>query len=203
MKTVMISGAAAESIGGAILKKPRKTRKSKGGDLTDSSVPSSTRYPPVIRVNASPTPSPSVSSSTSSVLPHIIKVNTPSSIPLPTQNVSPAPVTQDGDRNFRVELKKKPHRKTVHLHPKKPEAQKVPLKKIQTKKNRKVLLGVSSMHKRMTRAKKVHTKIKEMPLDKLKLLLISKKLIKATSKAPESVLRQIAVDADIVAQNAL
>lgn len=198
----MISGAAAESIGGAI-KKPRKTRKSKGGDPTDSPVTSSTGYPPVIKVNASSsTPLPSVPSSTSSVLPHIIKVNTPLPIPLPTQNVSPTPVTHDGGK-IRVELKKKPQSKKVHLHPKKPEAQKVPLKKIQTKKNRKVLLGVSSMHKRMTRAKKVHTKIKEMPLDKLKALLISKKLIKPTSKAPESVLRQMAVDADIVAQNAL
>jgi len=200
MKTVMISGAAAESIGGAI-KKPRKTRKSKGGDLTDSLV-SKTEYPPIIKVQAS-TPL-----STLSVLPstmNITKVST--SLPAPPSFIPPlassASLVQDGDRKFRVELKKKPHRKTVHLHPKKPDAQKAPLKKIQTKKNRKVLLGVSSMHKRMTRAKKVHTKIKEMPLDKLKLLLISKKLIKATSKAPESVLRQIAVDADIVAQNAL
>lgn len=198
MKTVMISGAAAESMGGAI-KKPRKTRKSKGGDLTDSLV-SKTEYPPIIKVNAS------ASLSAPSVLPstmNITKIGT--SLPAPPSFIPPlaSSVTQDGDKKFRVELKKKPQSKKVHLHPKKPDAQKAPLKKIQTKKNRKVLLGVSSMHKRMTRAKKVHTKIKEMPLDKLKLLLISKKLIKPTSKAPESVLRQIAVDADIVAQNAL
>ena len=198
-KTVTISGAAAESIGGELKKKPRKTRKSKGGDPEKTPTLTSTQeLPPagvispltITKVGGSPfihSLAPPQPASTSSLL-----------------SASSSPLVQDGgDRKIRVELKKKPHRKTVHLHPKKPEAQKVPLKKIQTKKNRKVLLGVSSMHKRMTRAKKVHTKIKEMPLDKLKALLISKKLIKATSKAPESVLRQIAVDADIVAQNAL
>jgi hypothetical protein len=76
-------------------------------------------------------------------------------------------------------------------------------KKPQTKKNRKVLLGMSSLHRRVTRAKKVHTKMKDMPLDKLKALLITKKLIKPASKAPESVLRQIAADAHIVENNAL
>jgi hypothetical protein len=45
--------------------------------------------------------------------------------------------------------------------------------------------------------------MKDMPLDKLKALLITKKLIKPTSKAPESVLRQIASDAHIVEKNAL
>jgi hypothetical protein len=62
---------------------------------------------------------------------------------------------------------------------------------------------MSSLHRRVTRAKKVHTKMKDMPLDKLKALLITKKLIKPASKAPESVLRQIAADAHIVEKNAL
>jgi hypothetical protein len=55
----------------------------------------------------------------------------------------------------------------------------------------------------MTRAKKMHKKVKETPLDELKKQLIAKKLIKPTSKAPESVLRQIAADAQIVAGKAL
>ena len=38
-----------------------------------------------------------------------------------------------------------------------------------------------------------------MPLDKLKEELIKKKLIRPTSKAPESVLRQIARDSQMVA----
>ena len=42
-----------------------------------------------------------------------------------------------------------------------------------------------------------------MPLDKLKEKLIKGGLIKANSKAPENVLRQIAGDAEVVAKKAL
>jgi len=99
-------------------------------------------------------------------------------------------------KSIRVELKKRESAKKVKLHPKK-ESKPV-LKKSQTKKSRKITLGVASLHKRMTRAKKVHCTMKAMPIDKLKKLLIQKKLIKPTSKAPESILRQIAADSQIV-----
>ena len=99
-------------------------------------------------------------------------------------------------KSIRVELKKRESAKKVKLHPKK-ESKPVP-KKSQTKKSRKITLGVASLHKRMTRAKKVHCTMKAMPIDKLKKLLIQKKLIKPTSKAPESILRQIAADSQIV-----
>jgi hypothetical protein len=210
-KTVTISGLAAESLGGGKQKKPRQTRKSKGGDLPSDSSPSSpspsSTLPHVIHVSTSPPPNITkvgisgqpVPSSTSTI-PASPHVTTTSPHTLPIQSESPA--TSQGGK-IRVELKKKPQTKKVQLHPKKAEAPKTPLKKMQTKKNRKVLLGVSSLHKRMTRAKKVHTAIKAMSLEKLKALLLSKKLIKPTSKAPESVLRQIASDAGIVEQNAL
>ena len=42
-----------------------------------------------------------------------------------------------------------------------------------------------------------------MPLDKLKEKLIKGGLIKANSKAPEKLLRQIAGDAEVVAKKAL
>jgi CCR4-NOT transcriptional regulation complex NOT5 subunit len=99
-------------------------------------------------------------------------------------------------KNIRVELKKRESAKKVKLHPKK-ESKSVPKKSL-TKKSRKITLGVASLHKRMTRAKKVQHTMKAMPIDKLKKLLIQKKLIKPTSKAPESILRQIAADSQIV-----
>jgi len=105
-------------------------------------------------------------------------------------------------RQIKVELKKKQDAKKVQLHPKKADGG-AAKKGAKTRKARKVMLGVSSLHKRMTRAKKMHKKAAEMPLDKLKEELIKKKLIKPTSKAPESVLRQIAADAQIVAGKAL
>jgi hypothetical protein len=95
-------------------------------------------------------------------------------------------------------LKKSTSAKKVKLQPKKSSEAKPALKKNHTKKSRKITLGVAQLHKRMTRAKKVHHKVKAMPIDKLKKLLIEKKLIKPTSKAPESILRQIAADSQIM-----
>lgn len=123
----------------------------------------------------------------------------------PVIHANTPPLQQGGTtKQIKVELKKKPATKKVHLQPKKVEAPKTPTtKKSGTRKIRKITLGVSSLHKRMTRANKVHKKMKEMKIEDLKKELIHKKLIKPTSKAPESVLRQIAADAQIVAGKAL
>lgn len=142
------------------------------------------------------------------VTPVVTKLNAPmANVPQTNSQPTNQPEqVQGGDeKKIRVELRKKTTVKKVQLHPKKDEPQKhhVPKKMETRKKHRKVLLGVSSLRKRMTRAKKVQKKVKEMPLDKLKEELIQKKLIKPTSKAPESVLRQIATDAQIVAEKAL
>ena len=97
-------------------------------------------------------------------------------------------------KHVRVELKKKTEAKSVHLRPKSDAP-----KKAQTKRRSKLTLGISSLRKRITRAKHIHRHVKNMPLDKLKEELIKKKLIRPTSKAPESVLRQIARDSQMVA----
>jgi hypothetical protein len=72
-----------------------------------------------------------------------------------------------------------------------------------TRKVRKITLGMKTMQKRLTRAKKIHTDVKEIPLADLRKQLIKRKLIRETSKAPESILRQIAADAQIVAGKGL
>lgn len=108
------------------------------------------------------------------------------------------------DRHIKVELRKSRTPKKVHLNPKKQDAPKQELhKKHKTRKVRKVTLGVSALHKRMTRAKKLREKVKGVPIQELKEQLVKKGLIKSTSKAPESVLRQIAIDSQIVAGKAL
>ena len=71
------------------------------------------------------------------------------------------------------------------------------------KKTRKIVLGLVSLKKRQTKAKHIRDKVKEMPLSELKDHLVKKGLIKATSKAPESILRQIAADAQIVSGQSL
>jgi hypothetical protein len=122
------------------------------------------------------------------------------SIPPPSQ-----PITGGAhDKHIKVELKKSATPKRVHLTPKKHAAPQTHiLKKAKTRKNRKVTVGVSSLSKRVTRAKKYKEKVTKMSLSELKEQLVKKGLIKATSKAPESVLRQMAIDAHIVAGKAL
>lgn len=109
--------------------------------------------------------------------------------------------SHNDNKHITVELKKRTSAKKVHLNPKKTNIPKS--KKNQTKKARKVTLGVSSLHKRITRAKKLHRKVKDMSIEALKDKLIKGGLIKSNSKAPESVLRQIAMDAEVVKNKAL
>jgi len=134
-----------------------------------------------------------------------VPVPAPSATPVPA---APAPVVtvnrstaqggatphEQETKNVRVELKKKTEVKSVHLRPKSDAP-----KKVQTKRRSKLTLGISSLRKRITRAKHIHRNVKNMPLDKLKEELIKKNLIRPTSKAPESVLRQIARDSQMVA----
>lgn len=132
--------------------------------------------------------------------------STPTPMPMPAHMPTPmpapaTPLQQGGTRQIKVELKKKSTAKKVHLQPKKVDPSSS--KKHLTRKIRKISIGISSLHKRITRAKKVHTTIKAMPIDKLREQLVQKKLIKASSKAPESILRQIAADSQIVAGKSL
>jgi hypothetical protein len=94
-----------------------------------------------------------------------------------------------------IKLHKKTERAKVKLHSKKVEVKKYPSL---TKKNRKIVLGLVSLKKRQTKAHKIKQSVKEMPLEDLKKHLIDKGLIKVGSKAPESILRQIAADSQIV-----
>ncbi len=106
-------------------------------------------------------------------------------------------------KSIKVELRKHHTQKKVHLNPKTSEEPKHMHTKEKTRKAKKVTLGIKALHKRMTRAKKLRDIIKKMTYGELKEELIKKKLIKPTSKAPESVLRQIAIDSNIVAKKAL
>lgn len=110
---------------------------------------------------------------------------------------------QGGAKAIRVELKKSATQKKVHLNPKKDGAPLHVHKKDKTKKNRRITLGLVGLHKRLTRAKKIHHRVKEMPIAELKSQLVKRGLVKEGTKAPESVLRQIAADAQIVVGRAL
>jgi len=204
-KTVTISGGAASDLSGG-KRKRTYTKKQAGGDinavkgiestssvaLTAASPNSQTWLKPITN------PSPPQIYPVPSRIPVVAPVPVPVPVPIPKV----ATIQQGGTtKHIRVELKKKSDSKKVHLNPKKPE--KHVSKKHQTKKSRKITLGVVSLHKRITHAKKLHKKVKEMPIEVLKEKLVKAGLIKSTSKAPESVLRQIAADAAVVKNKAL
>jgi hypothetical protein len=217
IKTVNISGTAAADISGGAKKGRRSTKKKQEGGADETLRGVSPIMNAVKGVE-----------STSSIASHSSSANSnswlkyPAGAPVPPAvNTHPAPAhtpsspdrsaaptgqyAQAGGntKHVKVELKKKTTAKKVHLNPKKAEAPKHISKKHQTRKVRKVTLGVSTLHKRITRAKKLHKNVKEMPLDALKAKLVKGGLIKANSKAPESILRQIAGDAEVVAKKAL
>lgn len=195
VKSITLSGpAATEYVNSTgIVNKPKKAnntrRRVKQEDGTDA-----LSVPPVIRVD------------TSKAIVSDLATPTPTPVPVPVPvPATPSPIEEQsaGAKQIKVELKRKGTAKKVHLQPKRTE----PIKKANTqdgtKKVRRFTLGLSSFHRRMTRAKKMEKKMKEMPLDKLKEHLVQKKLIKPTSKAPESVLRRIAADSQILSGKAL
>lgn len=196
IKPVRLTGAAAAEVSGLTKNKRRASKKGgNGGDHASSSSPAAPAAAPPAPAAAPSTPLPSPASPAASPAP-------PAS-PAPT---STTPQAEGGAKTIRVELKKRTSTKKVHLQPKgvKKNPSPVPSSSLSpTKKTRKVTLAVKSLHKRMSRAKKMTRKVKEMSLPQLREHLIQKKLIKPTSKAPEVILRQIAADAQIVAGKAL
>jgi len=199
VKSFLITGGAAASYTGLAQKPKQKGRRATAKKQEGGA--------PVIHVQGVESQSTQVAGSTNpSTWLHLTKVGNapttpPTPMPTPSTPITTTASQQGGTRQIKVELKKKTTAKKVHLQPKKADSSSS--KKHLTRKMRKVSIGISSLHKRITRAKKVHTTIKAMPLDKLREHLIQKKLIKATSKAPESILRQIAADSQIVAGKSL
>lgn len=114
------------------------------------------------------------------------------------------PINGGAQTTRKVELRKPQNNRKVLLNPKKYKtstgAGTSPNK---TRKSRKITLGLSTLHKRVTRAKKIREQVKEIPLADLRKELTKRGLIKESSKAPESILRQIAADAQIVAGKGL
>ena len=200
-KAVKITGGAVADFQG---KKTRK-RKVKGGDEPVEQVEEhSFRNANITKITGgatamAPVTPPVAAPSFQNPMPLPNSIQTP---PLPQQSQQPQqqpqPQQQGGVKHIKVELKKKQSKK-VNLHPKR-EISKI---NGNVKKTRKFVLGVSSFHKRMNRAKKMQRTVKAMPIDKLREHLINAKLIKKTSKAPESILRQIAEDSQLVGKHIL
>ncbi len=225
IKTIQIIGGGSDEYGNMIKKPRRNTRKNKDNDINitrhNQQGGSDIRgvSANIMLVKGVEAPQTSVASTAASTNPDkwlngpipAPPSITPGASYVPSNpNQASGPTGQYGaqaggsDKQIKVELRKSKTPKKVHLNPKKHDEPKKELhKKHKTRKVRKVTLGLSSLHKRMTRAKKMREKVKDVPIHELKEQLVKKGLIKAHSKAPEAVLRQIAIDSQIVAGKAL
>lgn len=189
IKAITITGGAAAELG--LLPKKRggrRTRKSGGSDEGTIGAPSLPQTPSIIKKIGGAH--------------ELMPASTLVAPSLTSQQAQPQSAQQGGTKPIKVELKKKHLSKKVTLNPKKQDAAAVK-QPVQTKKARKFVLGISSMHKRVTRAKKIHHTLDKMPLEELRKQLIASKLIKPTSKAPEAILRQIAKDSQLVGKKIL
>ncbi len=71
------------------------------------------------------------------------------------------------------------------------------------KKTRKITIKLQGLKRRITRARKTARMSKTLPIDHIRKELVSRKLLKANSKAPEGMIRQMYTDAKIVANKSL
>jgi hypothetical protein len=193
VKKFRITGEAAKSL----MSETKTRRRQRGGaapvQVTRSDAPVFTPLP------TAPVVKPYVPASTAA---------------LPVANV---PVKQDGGRrDVKVILEKSKNKtRKLILAPKK--VIKLPSGPLQTtgserkksshtktqKVSRRIRVSVSALNKRVNRAKTIKKESQVMPIEKLKKELETAGLIKAGSKAPETILRQMYTDFQVLKQRAL
>lgn len=100
-----------------------------------------------------------------------------------------------------VHLQKVGTVRRVQLNPKKMRV--MATKGHKMSKTRKITLGLPNLHRRITRARRIRKDVEELPVEDLRKKLIGAGLVRANTKAPESVLRQIAADARILGEKTL
>ncbi len=102
-------------------------------------------------------------------------------------------------RHSRVLLSHKRH-KPVAIAAAAPIAGQIKGKPIKT---RKITIKLQGLKRRITKARKTARMSKTLPLDHIRKELVNRKLLKANSKAPESMIRQMYSDAQLVANKSL
>ena len=124
-----------------------------------------------------------------------------------TTESAPAPVTQTGGaKPVKVILEKKKKGTRVVLGPtkvKKLNSIVAPVVNKTRKVAKKIRMSLNGFGKRVTRAQKIRVDAKKQTIEDVKKILVEAKLIKADSKAPEGVLRQMYADYMMLKNRAL
>ncbi len=219
VKTFTVSGEAAASIGGTRKRRKRTTARTDTVkmDREESIQTGGTSPGTLVQLQASKTGGESnFQKSTETAL---AKITTDSS-PAPVQGGGKAPVQgggkvpaqggkaplEAGGKAVKVILEKKKKSTRVVLAPTK-------VKKLQPtvvstpgktrKVAKKIRMSLNGFGKRVTRANTIRVEAKKQSIDEVKKILVEAKLIKADSKAPESVLRTMYADYMMLKNRAL
>jgi hypothetical protein len=176
IKVFKVTGVAAESYKGE--KKTRKRQKKEGGGLINMVANSV--------------------SNTALELPKPLPTPTPAPAPVPV----PAPPPAGGAVKVILTPSTKKTKKII-LSPAKKLPSPVKPKVKTHKLSRRIHVSVGGLKKRVNRAKTIKSQSKDMSIDALKKELQKASLIKEGSKAPESILRQMYADYEMIKQRAL
>ena len=187
-KNFTITGDAATAIGGTRKRKRRSTAPEtlKVGKQQGGTSPGTTLQIEANRVTSLVDPPPTNFQKSTDVA--LAKTTTES---------SPAPVQSAGAKPVKVILEKKKKSTRVVLAPTKvrklnPTVPGTPAKTRKVAK--KIRMSLGGFGKRVTRANTIRVDAKKQKLEDVKKILVEAKLIKADSKAPEGVLRQMYAD---------
>lgn len=205
VRRVELVGGGAQAKDLAVRRRRTRRRVQEGGDeeeVSTSSAPVTLNIRKINEVANAPVANAPLNQP--AVAPALVPVSASTPAPVIVTSNAPAPAQIAGGAT-RVILKSKSKRTTKVLLKKKDQVSGAevsqPRAKVARTKTRKIVL-----HTPVKRLNKTRHAIKEgktIPLEKLRALLIEKKLIKPTSKAPEPILRQIYTDSLIVAKKTL
>ena len=183
-KTVRVVGGAAESLLTGVKTRKRRSKK----QVTDEKEPISNQRITVKKGGA--------------------MVVTPAPLVTAAPVVAPAapPLGQQG--GAKVILDKKKDKPLILSPPKKSGplpvlVKKLPVKSKTLKVARRIRVSVDGLNRKLNRAKTIKKESEKMPIDALKKELVASGLVKSESKAPESILRQIYSDFQVLKQKAL
>lgn len=210
VKTFTVTGEAAVGMGGTRKRRKRSTAKTETVKMDREDRPQMGGTSPgtSLQIEANKLPNqPPAPPATASATTTLAKTSTDS---------SPAPVQAAGGKAVKVILEKKKKVTRVVLSPTKikklgaPAAAAVAAVAVAAaggqktrKMAKKIRMSLHGFGKRVTRANSIRVEAKKQTVDEVKKTLVDAKLIKADSKAPESVLRQMYADYMMLKNRAL
>jgi hypothetical protein len=194
LKQIQITGGAAEDYNSVMTtgKRKRTSRKNRKEDIQPTGI--------VKQGGASPAALIQLEADRAPTLPGTPPPKGIETTGLKTYPEGPAPVS--GGAKSKVVLEPKKKEQAKQLPKLKLEA---PKKKstATTRKARKIRVSLTNLNKRITRHKKIQKEAKIVPIEQIKKSLVEAKLIKAETKAPDNILRQIYADYQALKNKAL